>query len=141
MLEFAHNYEFENIILIQATSPLLTTKDLAEGIRKHKSKKFDSILSGVLQKRFTWQKTKDGSVEPINYDYMNRPRRQNFDGYLVENGAFYITTKGNLLETKNRLYGRIGCQEMDEDSYYEIDEPSDWRVIEKLIKEKIKNNE
>ncbi|HAM96752.1 MAG: Acylneuraminate cytidylyltransferase [candidate division WS6 bacterium GW2011_GWC1_36_11] len=140
MLEFANNYEFENIILIQATSPLLTTQDLEEGIKKHESKKFDSILSVVLQKRFLWKPIKNGVTTPTNYDYMNRPRRQNFEGFLVENGAFYINSKKNLLKTKNRLFGKIGYQEMNENSYCEIDEPCDWVIVEKLIREKYKMN-
>lgn len=32
----------------------------------------------------------------MNYDYMNRPRRQNFSGMLMENGAFYINTVSNI---------------------------------------------
>jgi N-acylneuraminate cytidylyltransferase len=133
MIEFAENYEFENIILIQATSPLLTTKDLKEGIDKYEGENFDSLLSVVPQKRFIWNYNDDGSVSPQNYDYENRPRRQEFDGFLVENGAFYIISKDDFLETECRLIGRIGCQEMDEKAYYEIDEPSDWEIIEKLL--------
>ena len=33
MLEFAEKYEFNNICLIQATSPLLTSEDLTRGFR------------------------------------------------------------------------------------------------------------
>jgi N-acylneuraminate cytidylyltransferase len=134
MLEFANNYDFENIILIQATSPLLTTKDLREGIERYEKEGFDSLLSVVPQKRFIWKYNNDGSVSPQNYDYKNRPRRQDFGGFLVENGAFYIISKENFLKTECRLTGRIGCQEMNEKAYYEIDEPSDWEVIEKLLR-------
>lgn len=42
----------------------------------------------------------------MNYDYMNRPRRQNFNGMLMENGAFYINTVGNVKESGNRLSGK-----------------------------------
>jgi N-acylneuraminate cytidylyltransferase len=134
MLEFANNYDFKNIILIQATSPLLTTKDLREGIESYEKEGFDSLLSVVPQKRFVWKYNDDGSVSPQNYDYKNRPRRQDFDGFLVENGAFYIISKVDFLKTECRLTGRIGCQEMDEKAYYEIDEPSDWEVIEELLR-------
>lgn len=131
MLEFANNYEFENIILIQATSPLLKSKDLEEAINKYPE--YDSMLSVVPQKRFIWNYNEDGSVSPTNYDFNSRPRRQDFDGFLVENGAFYITSKESFLRTGCRMEGKIGCQEMSEDAYYEIDEPSDWEVISHLI--------
>ena len=29
----------------------------------------------------------------MNYDPAKRPRRQDWDGELIENGAFYFTTK------------------------------------------------
>jgi N-acylneuraminate cytidylyltransferase len=137
MIEFAENYDFENIILIQATSPLLTSKDLKEGIDKYEKGNFDSLLSVVPQKRFIWNYEDDGSIKPMNYDFNNRPRRQDFDGFLVENGAFYMISKEDFLKTKCRLVGRIGCQEMDEKAYYEIDEPSDWEIIEKVLESSI----
>jgi N-acylneuraminate cytidylyltransferase len=137
MIEFSENYDFENIILIQATSPLLTSKDLKEGIEKYEKGSFDSLLSVVPQKRFIWNYEKDKSVSPQNYDFNNRPRRQEFNGFLVENGAFYIISREDFLKTNCRLVGRIGCQEMDEKSYYEIDEPSDWEIIEKFLESKI----
>ena len=136
MLEFAENYDFENIVLIQATSPLLKSSDLDEAIEKYDN--FDSMLSVVAQKRFYWNYNEDGSVSPINYDFKKRPMRQQFKGNLVENGAFYICSKKDLLRTGCRISGKIGCQVMDEKSFYEIDEPSDWEIIEKLLKTTIK---
>lgn len=75
-----------------------------------------------------WQKMERHS---INYDYFHRPRRQEFDGYCVENGAFYITSKERLCETGNRISGKVKAVEMSEDTFFEIDEPSDWQIIEK----------
>lgn len=133
MLEFAEKYDFQNIVLIQATSPLLTAEDLNRGFEKFLSDNTDSVLSVVRQKRFNWQINDEGLGVPINYDVFHRPRRQEFSGYLVENGAFYITSKFRLLETQNRLSGHIKVVEMPEDTYYEIDEPSDWEIIEALL--------
>ena len=84
-------------------------------------------------KRFCW-KTDGSSFQPINYDYLNRPRRQEFDGYLVENGAFYINSRKGLLADGCRLSGKVGTYEMPEETYFEIDEPSDWIVIEHLLR-------
>lgn len=133
MLEFAEKYEFDNIVLIQATSPLLTSEDLDRGFEVFKEDGTDSVLSVVRQKRFHWGVDKDGLAHPTNYDVFHRPRRQEFDGYLVENGAFYITSKTDLLRSRNRISGRIRAVEMDEDSFFEIDEPSDWMIIESLM--------
>lgn len=133
MLEFAKNYVFDNIILLQATSPLIKSNDLDAGIRKLSEGLFNSVLSLVRQKRFIWTE-ENGSLFPVNYNPLTRPRRQNFDGFLVENGAFYITSRDSLISSNCRVSGSIGYVEMSEDSYYEIDEPTDWIIVEELIK-------
>jgi len=137
MLEFASKYEFDNIVLVQATSPLLQSSDLDRGFEEFSKPEIDSVMSFVKQKRFNWAYNDDGTVKPTNYDVYHRPRRQEFDGYLVENGAFYITAKEDLIRTGNRVFGNIGAVEMNEDTFFEIDEPSDWVIIEALMK---KNN-
>lgn len=136
MLEFAEQYEFDTIALIQATSPLLSGGDLDRGFEAYAEEGVDSVLSVVPQKRFRWQQNSSGNVEPINYDVFHRPRRQDFIGDLVENGAFYISSRSNLIESGNRLSGRIRAVEMSEDTFLEIDEPSDWITIEALMKKK-----
>ena len=133
MLEFAEKYEFDNIVLIQATSPLLQSIDLNHGFETYNTKGTDSVLSVVLQKRFTWKREKKGNVQPMNYDVFHRPRRQEFDGYYVENGAFYITSRKNLLMSQNRISGNIKAVVMNQDSFFEVDEPSDWTIIEMLM--------
>lgn len=134
MLEFAAEREFDNIVLIQATSPMLTGEDLERGFALFDESDTDSVLSVVRQKRFNWMVGEDGYARPSNYDVYHRPRRQEFDGYLVENGAFYITSKENLIKSKNRVSGRIKAVEMSEDTFFEIDELSDWIIIEALMK-------
>ncbi len=134
MLEFAENYDFDNIVLIQATSPLLSAEDLDRGFELFNTDNTDSVLSAVRQYRFNWAVDKNGYACPTNYDVFNRPRRQEFDGYLVENGAFYMTSKSDLVKTKNRVSGKIKACIMNEDTFFEIDEPSDWVIIEALMK-------
>lgn len=138
MLEFAEKYMFDNIALIQATSPLLISDDLRGGFEIFSQPDTDSVLSAVPQKRFHWENDSDGFARPINYDVFHRPRRQEFKGCLVENGAFYITSRDLLLKSKNRISGRIRAYEMNETAYYEIDEPSDWEIIELLLMQRIK---
>lgn len=133
MLEFAAKYNFDNVVLIQATSPLLLSEDLDRGFEIYGEKDTDSVLSVVKQKRFNWG-IENGFAHPLNYDVFNRPRRQEFEGYYVENGAFYITSKNDLIKYRNRVSGNIKVVEMNEDSFFEIDEPSDWVIVEALMK-------
>lgn len=134
MLEFAGIYNFDNIVLVQATSPLLQASDLEKGFEAFQTSGTDSVLSVVRQKRFHWGNDENGYAHPTNYDVFHRPRRQVFDGYLVENGAFYISSKAGLLKYQNRVSGNIKAVEMNEDTFFEIDEPSDWVIIEALMK-------
>lgn len=140
MLEFADNYEFENIVLIQATSPLLRSDDIERGFKEFFNDNTDSVLSVVRQKRFTWKVDDEGFAQPTNYNMFKRPRRQEFDGYFVENGAFYITSKTKLIESQNRISGNIKVVEMSEDTYYEVDEPSDWKIIELFMNKGLEKN-
>ncbi len=122
---------FKNLILIQCTNPLIKTSDIDGCIDI--SYDFDSVVSTVVQKRFYWQKMSDGSIKEIGHDIKKRPRRQDWDGVLAENGSIYVISRENLYKGKCRLYGKIGTYIMSEDSYYEIDEPSDWIIIEQLL--------
>ena len=118
----------DNFILIQATSPLLTKNDLEKGLQLFKNN--DAVLSCVETKRFFWSK----KGESLNYDYYNRPRRQDFDGLLMENGAFYISSVASILGSENRVSGKIAISTMPEYTAVEIDEEEDWIVAESLMK-------
>jgi len=73
----------------------------------------------------------------IDYDFKKRPRRQDFKGCLVENGAFYVNKIKNILKYKNRLSGKIAIYEMSEFTSLEIDDPNDWIIAEILMKKNI----
>ncbi len=132
MLEYinqGHLSSEDSFMLVQATSPLTQSIHFSEAIQLFNTSMFDSVLSCVKNYRFFW--SNDGT--PINYDYRQRPRRQDFDGLYMENGAFYINTVDNILRGKNRLSGRIGIYEMPEYTAFEIDEPDDWFILENLM--------
>jgi len=133
MIEFAKSHRFDNIVLIQATSPMLTGADLDNGFNTFSAAGTDSVLSVVPQKRFIWQVDNDGNATATNYDFYNRPRRQDFEEYYVENGAFYITSRKDLLNSGSRLSGNVRISLMSEDTYFEIDEPGDWIVTDAIM--------
>jgi len=136
MLEFLEQAglnENDIFMLVQATSPLTMSDDFKNAIQYYKKENFDSLLSVVRFKRFFWNENGTST----NYDYKNRPRRQDFSGELMENGAFYINKVENILKEKNRLSGKIGLYEMPEYTQFEIDEPDDWMIAEQLMKKHI----
>jgi len=136
MLEFSEkiNHNYDIICLLQATSPLTTKGDINNILSKIESKDHHTALSVVKTHRFIWNS--DGT--PQNYDVFNRPRRQDFKGVLIENGAIYASTKKVFLKSKNRLSGKIGLLEMPEESLLEIDTKTDWLAIEQILIERLK---
>lgn len=138
MIEFATaiNHDFDVLCLLQATSPLTTASDINAALDKIEIENYDSALTVVKTHRFTWNS--DGT--PQNYDVFDRPRRQDFEGLLVENGAVYATTKSAFSTSKNRISGKIALVEMDEASYTEIDSITDWEIVEKLLANRLQKS-
>lgn len=131
MLEFANkiNFDFDMLCLLQATSPMTTTATINEAITAMHTENTNSVVSVVKTHRFIWNE--EGT--PQNYDVFNRPRRQDFKGLLMENGALYLTTKEAFLTSKNRVSGKISLVAMPEETLHEIDTLSDWTIIENLL--------
>ena len=73
------------------------------------------------------------NFKPLNYDPSNRPRRQDFDGFAVENGAFYITKKEIIEKLETRLAGNIGFYEMAVEDSFEIDNELDLEIIKSIM--------
>lgn len=139
MLEFINNNNFNNndlFFLVQATSPLTQTKDFDSALDKIRKENADSLLTCVQTKNFFWNK--NGTA--INYNFKQRPRRQDFIGLLMENGAFYINTIGNIKKYKNRISGKIVIYKMPEYTFIELDEEDDWFIAESLMKKYIFKN-
>ncbi|MDN3595031.1 acylneuraminate cytidylyltransferase [Zunongwangia endophytica] len=130
----AVDYNFDLFCLLQATSPFTTLDDINAGISKIEEGA-DASLSVVKTHRFTW----DSNGKSLNYDYKNRPRRQDFKGLLVENGAVYCTTTKALKSSRNRISGNITPFEMPEVSYTEIDSEADWLSAENLLATRLRN--
>ena len=136
ILEYLSKSNLSNkdcFILIQATSPLLIKNDIEKGLNIFNEN--DSVLSCVKSKRFLWS----DKGKPLNYDYKNRPRMQDFAGFLMENGAFYISSIHDILKSENRISGKIGVSEMPEYTAVEIDEEEDWIIAESLMRRFILN--
>lgn len=130
LVEFADSVkDFDLLCLLQATSPMTTAEDINASLNEIIQNKKTSALTVVNTHRFIWNS--DGT--PQNYDVFNRPRRQDFNGLLIENGAVYVTTKEAFQISQNRISGSIGLVKMDEESLVEIDSLADWDIVENLL--------
>jgi len=135
LLHFAEEVDFDIMVFMQCTSPLTTAADITKAVEIYLSGRYDSVLSvtedhgGFLCGGFTWDE--DGNS--VNYDYRNRPRRQDRKKPYRENGAIYITSKENLLKHKNRLNGKVGLYIMPSLRSYEIDDMDDLNFLREIF--------
>jgi CMP-N-acetylneuraminic acid synthetase len=129
MLHAAARVDFEVMATIQATSPLTRPVDFAAAYDQFRKQEADSLVACVRLKRFFWS----DEGQPINYDPLNRPMRQQFKGTLWETGAFYFTKRRILEEYRCRLGGKIAVYELPQDTAVDIDEPEDWEHLERIM--------
>ena len=128
LLHFAENNDFNFLVFIQPTSPLLKSSDINMGINM--MEKYDSVFSGYKEE---WTSKWSSNMKPINWNGIDRPRRQDADDIFVENGAFYITSKERLLDSKCRYSGNIGVYEMSFYKSFQIDTLEDLKFIRGII--------
>ena len=136
LLHFANNVDFDLLVYIQTTSPLLTKEYINRGIAKMQTGHYDSVFS-VYKEHWIPRWTMD--VKPIDWNTHHRPRRQTIEPKYVENGAFYITSRKRLLDSGLRYSGNIGVVEMPFSKSLQVDTLDELKVIELLLKER--NNE
>lgn len=131
-LKEAEGYQADVIVLLQPTSPLRNSQHIDEALEIFFNKGYGSLLSVCSSHIFLWRTGKDG-VYPLNYDFKNRPRRQDREPEYRENGAIYITKCDILMRDHNRLSGKIGLYVMPEENSPEIDTEFDFWLCEQLI--------
>ena len=136
LLQFAENVDFDLLVYIQTTSPMVKPEDINKGISLMQTGYYDSVFS-VCKEHWVPRWTLD--VKPIDWHTAHRPRRQTVEPKYVENGAFYITTKKSLLDSGLRYSGKIGVVEMPFSRSMQVDTLDELQMIEKLLKEE--NNE
>ena len=131
LLHFSENHDFDILVFIQPTSPLLSSQYINKGIDLLVNNiKYDSVFS-VYKEHWIPKWSIEG--KPINWDISNRPRRQDKSEQYVENGAFYITTKKKLKKYKLRYGGNIGFIEMKLSESFQIDTFDDLELVKKIL--------
>ncbi|MBA7636689.1 N-acylneuraminate cytidylyltransferase [subsurface metagenome] len=131
-MEETEGYQPNVIVLLQPTSPLRNHQHIDEALEAFFTNKYDSLLSVCSSYAFLW-KVDDKRLHPLNYDFQNRPRRQDREPEYRENGAIYITKHDILMHRHNRLGGKIGLYIMPVEASWEIDTEFDLWLCEQLI--------
>ncbi len=125
-------YEPDLIVFLQATSPLRKGNDIQNAIDTLIREEADSLFSAYLIHDFIWRVDKNKSVEPLNYDYSNRLRRQECPEDLAENGSIYVFKTGVIRKNNNRLGGKIAIYRMDKLNSFQIDNKEDLELVRQI---------
>jgi len=130
-------WEPDLVVFLQATSPLRQPDDIQRAIETLQRDEADSLFSACHVEGFTWRLPRDGQagrVEPINYDPIHRPRRQELaEEILEENGSIYVFKPWVLRQFNSRLGGKIAVHKMDRLDSFQIDTLADLELLEGLI--------
>ena len=131
-LKQKENYRPDIVVFLQCTSPIRAADDIDKAIGKLTSGNADSLLSVAPSHRFLWT-VDSGEAKPLNYDYMNRQRRQDMRPQYVENGSIYVSKTWVLEKTHNRLGGKVALHVMSDESAWEIDSLFDFSIVEQVM--------
>ena len=123
---------FDNIILLQPTSPFRSTKDISNAIKIFEKNNADSLFSGIKTKLFIWKKKKN--FNSYNFNYKKRKRTQEMQDDYLENGAISIFKTKKFMKFKNRIFGKIAFYEMSLLNSFEIDNLNDLNIARKIGK-------
>lgn len=123
------------IVFLQCTSPIRRPGDIDAAVATLISKEADSLLSVSPSHRFLWTEAR-GEARALNYDFRKRPRRQDMAPQFVENGSIYVFRTRGLLDTANRLSGKLALYVMDEEAAVDIDSMLDMKLAEVVLRER-----
>jgi N-acylneuraminate cytidylyltransferase len=126
LLHFAEHVDFDVLVFLQATSPLVIADDINRSVDL--LNEYDSVLSVTEFTQFVWI---NGAP---NYDINNRKRRQDSEPAYLETGSLFATTRTALLESKNRLSGRIGYCVVPKIRAFDVDSYDDLQLVRYLIR-------
>jgi len=130
LIYFADKREFDILVFIQPTSPLIKPEYINTGIDMMKTGNYDSVFT-VTEEH--WLPRWDEDINPVDWDIENRPRRQDKQKLFIENGMMYITTRDNLFKTKLRYGGRKGFVKIPLIDSFQVDTEEDLDLIGSLI--------
>ncbi len=136
---YLNKSDFDAMIMLQATSPLRSYRDINKAISIFKKGKFDSL--------FSISESMEHPYETINYKNKSRKidhilkksnkffRRQDFDlnSYFI-NGAIYIFKKKLILKKKLLNPNNHGFYVMSKIKSFDINDKIDLKIVNSLIK-------
>lgn len=122
----------------QCTVPAQQPSLIVQAVDKIKSGQYDSVFGACSTHKFRWSLLDSTMTSPtstaLNFNPANRPRRQDWDGEVVESGAFYMFSVKAFNKMGFVPCGRVSyVVDTEADDYVDIDNPHDFARAEILI--------
>lgn len=125
--------EYDLVITLQPTSPLLKSQTLDKAIEKFEDFSVDSVISVVDDRHLKWGYDDDNQrYFPL---YMQRVNRQYLPKSFRETGAILATRRAFVNET-SRLGENIAIIEVSREESIDIDNYEDWWLAENYLQRK-----
>jgi len=126
------NKEYDLIVTMQATSPLLDPSSIQNAIDKMVANlDIDTIISSVNDTHLSWGKN-DNGFYPL---YAERLNRQYLPPSYKETGGFLIT-RNSIISESNRIGENVELFELQEQEAIDIDTYADWNLCEYYLQHK-----
>jgi CMP-N-acetylneuraminic acid synthetase/spore coat polysaccharide biosynthesis predicted glycosyltransferase SpsG len=128
-METLNSINYQTVITIQPTSPLLKADTLRNAIEYFQNNNIDTLISAFNKPHLSWTQNLDQQFIK-NYDL--RVNRQYLPKHLLETGAFLITKK-SCISKNNRIGLKVSVFEVSEEEAIDIDSVQDWWVTSKVL--------
>lgn len=127
------NKDYDYIITMQPTSPLLTNNSLEEAISKmFLHQEIETMISAKDDTHLSWRK--EGDVFKPNY--VKRVNRQYLTPIFKETGGFFITRQ-DIMSENNRIGNKcVDLYVLPSKESIDIDTYEDWNLCEYYLKQK-----
>ncbi len=125
--------EYDIVITLQPTSPLLKSSTLDKAIEKFKDFAVDSVLSVVDDRHLSWGF--DEKNQRFFPNYIERKNRQYLPKDFRETGAFLVTRR-NFVHEDSRLGTNLELIEVSREESVDIDNYEDWWIAENYLQKK-----
>ncbi|MGQ4568863.1 acylneuraminate cytidylyltransferase family protein [Dermabacteraceae bacterium P9123] len=133
----SEGYELEGVMLLQATSPVRLPGTIDRAVAQFRESGCDSLVGVIPESPFFWHLPEKAGEQPrADYDWTNRPRRQDLrpqDQVFFENGSLYLTSPRIYREEENRIGGKISLFVLDELEGVDIDTEADVAAAQRML--------
>ena len=125
--------EYDIVITLQPTSPLLKSSTLDRAIEKFEDFAVDSVLSVLDDRHLSWGY--DEANQRYFPNYIERKNRQYLPKDFRETGAI-LATRRNFVHEDSRLGTNLDLIEVSREESVDIDNYEDWWIAENYLQKK-----